>query len=461
VKLVLASLCTASFARRYSGDPDAKNIFLVNYGRREHSCPQTAHFLDFPTADVVFPDGGPVCTTGDYGGRDQVLLAALDKATATRVLDLIHAPPPEGKYKALKDRLLDTFGLSKRERASRLLHSRPLSDSKPSILMDELMALLGDHPPCMLFEQLFLERLLHDIKVQLTDAKFEDHRELAKKADALWAAKDMGAGALPSSNANHPNPSLPTTCSATGSERPLGMQGPLHLVGKQAGQSPLVASAAGLNDSLLFVSDTHSGHRFLVDTCQPLVWTLAWGSQVPHSRQPTAGATPSSVPATLQQAKIVYVRCDAHCTPLQRPYEGPFRVIESGHKTFKIDMGGKSETITVDRLKLAHLDVDCPVQLAQPRPRGQPPGKAQRPSTSHVPQRARAKRQSRLKLSTAPPPPIPRSPQRTRAGRQVCLNRKYISVRGGGGGGGLCSGQITSLYQTSCCTCLPTFTNNI
>jgi len=38
------------------------------------------------------------------------------------------------------------------------------------------------------------------------------------------------------------------------------------LVGKRAGRSPVVASAAGLNDSLLFVWDKHSGHRFLVDT---------------------------------------------------------------------------------------------------------------------------------------------------------------------------------------------------
>ena len=84
------------------------------------------------------------------------VLAALDQSTATRLLDLINNPPAHNKYKALKDRLIDTFGLSKRERASRLLHFRPLGDSKPSALMDEMLALLGDHPPCLLFEQLFL-----------------------------------------------------------------------------------------------------------------------------------------------------------------------------------------------------------------------------------------------------------------------------------------------------------------
>ena len=61
--------------------------------------------------------------------------------------------------------------------------------------MDEMLALLGDHPPCLLFDQLFLERLPDEIRVQLVDAKIEDHRELAMRADALWAAREMGARA--------------------------------------------------------------------------------------------------------------------------------------------------------------------------------------------------------------------------------------------------------------------------
>lgn len=75
------------------------------------------------------------------------VLSALDQETATRLLDLINRPPANNKYQALKDRLLDTFGLSKRKRASRLLHFRPLGDSKPSALMDDMLVLLGDHIP--------------------------------------------------------------------------------------------------------------------------------------------------------------------------------------------------------------------------------------------------------------------------------------------------------------------------
>ncbi len=123
------------------------------------------------------------------------VISSLDQGTATRLLDLISNPPRRDMYKTLKDRLLDTFSLSKRERASQLLHTRPLGDSKPSALMDEMLALLGDHPPCLLFEQLFLERLPEDIRTQLVDVTIVDHRELARRADALWAARDMSASA--------------------------------------------------------------------------------------------------------------------------------------------------------------------------------------------------------------------------------------------------------------------------
>ena len=54
------------------------------------------------------------------------VVAALDQETSGRVLDTLSAPPADNKYTDLKQRLLTTFGLSKRERASKLLHLHPL-----------------------------------------------------------------------------------------------------------------------------------------------------------------------------------------------------------------------------------------------------------------------------------------------------------------------------------------------
>ena len=68
------------------------------------------------------------------------------------------------------------------------------------------------------------------------------------------------------------------------------------------------------------------------------------------------------MPANLQQPKFVLIWQDAHRTPRQRPYTGTYKVIKTGMKTFKIDMGG-----TVNQLKLAHMDLANPILVALPR----------------------------------------------------------------------------------------------
>jgi hypothetical protein len=64
-----------------------------------------------------------------------------------------------------------------------------LGDRRPSQLMDEMLALLGDHPPCFLFEELFKQQLPPDLRMQLATADFTDPRALAQQADALWASR--------------------------------------------------------------------------------------------------------------------------------------------------------------------------------------------------------------------------------------------------------------------------------
>ena len=41
------------------------------------------------------------------------------------------------------------------------------------------------YTPCLLFEQLFLERLPENIRIQLVDLKFNDYHQMAKQADAV------------------------------------------------------------------------------------------------------------------------------------------------------------------------------------------------------------------------------------------------------------------------------------
>ena len=73
------------------------------------------------------------------------VVAALSNSTATRVVSLLQDPPDDDKYVTLKGLLLETFEMSEGERARRLLSLTGLGDSKPSELMDHMLALLGEH----------------------------------------------------------------------------------------------------------------------------------------------------------------------------------------------------------------------------------------------------------------------------------------------------------------------------
>lgn len=93
----------------------------------------------------------------------------------------------------------------------------------------------------------------------------------------------------------------------------------------------------------------------------------------------------SYVPKDLPSSRYVFIRHDGHRSPLQPPYDGPYRVLEAGAKNFIVDMGGRPERVAIDRLKPAHLDADVPVQLALPPRRGRPPGLAPKPTPAPPP----------------------------------------------------------------------------
>lgn len=56
--------------------------------------------------------------------------------------------------------------------------------------------------------------------------------------------------------------------------------------------------------------------------------------------------------------------------------------MEHGPKTFKLDVGGRTGTVSTDRLKPAHLDIDQPVYTVQPRRRGRPPAGTRSPASA-------------------------------------------------------------------------------
>ncbi|KAK3785800.1 hypothetical protein RRG08_050820 [Elysia crispata] len=67
------------------------------------------------------------------------------------------------------------------------------------------------------------------------------------------------------------------------------------------------------------------------------------------------GTQTAYVPANLASADYVYVRKDSHRHPLQCPYDGPYRVLNKSDKYFTLDVKGRTETVSIDRLKAAHV----------------------------------------------------------------------------------------------------------
>ncbi len=71
---------------------------------------------------------------------------------------------------------------------------------------------------------------------------------------------------------------------------------------------------------------------------------------------------------SLHSTSHVFVRHDAVRKPLQQPYDGPYLVLDRSAKFFTVDIKGRKDTVSIDRLKPAYLDdsvtVDIPTVVA-------------------------------------------------------------------------------------------------
>jgi hypothetical protein len=65
-------------------------------------------------------------------------------------------------------------------------------------------------------------------------------------------------------------------------------------------------------------------------------------------------------PPALLSAAFVYIRKGSTVPPLSPLYSGPYRVLASGPKVFRLQVGEREETVSIDRLK--------PHRGSRPRP---------------------------------------------------------------------------------------------
>ncbi|RWS00893.1 pol polyprotein-like protein, partial [Dinothrombium tinctorium] len=61
-------------------------------------------------------------------------------------------------------------------------------------------------------------------------------------------------------------------------------------------------------------------------------------------------------PSKIFESEYVFIRRDYVRKPLEQPYEGPYKVIAKNKKHFKIEVEGKHETISIDRLKPSFIE---------------------------------------------------------------------------------------------------------
>nr|VZI50186.1 unnamed protein product [Spirometra erinaceieuropaei] len=86
---------------------------------------------------------------------------------------------------------------------------------------------------------------------------------------------------------------------------------------------------------------------------------------------PRSSASPSYLEKDLATCSHVKLRCDQVRRPLEPPYDGSFRMLSRGPKTFRIKRDNREEVVSVDRLKAAVPDTP-PDEPCGPLPSASP-----------------------------------------------------------------------------------------
>ena len=63
---------------------------------------------------------------------------------------------------------------------------------------------------------------------------------------------------------------------------------------------------------------------------------------------------------SLSTTTHVFIRHDAVRKPLQPPYDGPYRVLARNDKYYTLDLNGRQDTVSIDRLKPAYIEQTPP-----------------------------------------------------------------------------------------------------
>ncbi|UYV81363.1 hypothetical protein LAZ67_20000943 [Cordylochernes scorpioides] len=118
----------------------------------------------------------------------QATVTSLDQPTLTYVADIVTAPPPSGKYDALKACLLQRLGQSKQTKILQVLDGRPMGDQKPSTVLASMQHQTGRNFSDTVLKMLWTRRLPQDIRAALAASSETSLSKLAEMADNIHEA---------------------------------------------------------------------------------------------------------------------------------------------------------------------------------------------------------------------------------------------------------------------------------
>ncbi|XP_064475810.1 uncharacterized protein LOC135389707 [Ornithodoros turicata] len=157
---------------------------------------------------------------------------------------------------------------------------------------------------------------------------------------------------------------------------------PIVLLGvRSAVKQDLSCSSA----KLVFGTTLRLPSEFFHTSAQPSTAAPEYIDRLRHTFaqiRPTDTRVPSNrphhVPHELATVSHVYLRTDATRKSLHPPYSGPHLVLSRSPKHFTISVNGHKDTVSIDRLKPAHVDNECLAAALFPLTTPSPP------KTKHV-----------------------------------------------------------------------------
>lgn len=117
------------------------------------------------------------------------------------IASLAMAPPAEGKYEAIKKKILDAFSVSEEAKIRQVLQSCNIGNQKPSHFLQELRNKAGTNVSEPVLKSIFVEQLPEHVRFVIAADEERTLDTIARMADRIV---DMRQGSVIAATSKHP-----------------------------------------------------------------------------------------------------------------------------------------------------------------------------------------------------------------------------------------------------------------